>query len=116
MENCNFGVHEHKPKIKKKQCSHSHEGHSHDHAHSHDHRGQDKKVLKIALVITFVTMIAEFIAGFIGNSLALISDAIHMFTHSFALIISLVAIIIASKKLLLKKHLVIIVLKYSLLL
>ncbi len=98
MENCNFGVHEHKPKIKKKQCSHSHEGHSHDHAHSHDHRGQDKKVLKIALVITFVTMIAEFIAGFIGNSLALISDAIHMFTHSFALIISLVAIIIASKK------------------
>jgi len=43
-------------------------------------------------------MIAEFIFGFLSNSLALISDAIHMFTHSFALIISLVAIIIASKK------------------
>lgn len=92
MKNCNFGGHEHKPLIKKQ-----HSCKNHDHEHSHDHRGQDKKVLKIALVITFITMIAEFVAGFMGNSLALISDAIHMFTHSFALIISLVAIIIASK-------------------
>lgn len=97
MKNCNFGSHEHKPSVKKKHCHH-HDDHNHDHGHSHDHRGQDKKVLKIALIITFITMIAEFIAGFLGNSLALISDAIHMFTHSFALIISLVAIIIASKK------------------
>ncbi len=94
MKNCTFGTHEHKPLIKKHHCH----DHDHEHGHSHDHRGQDKKVLKIALVITFITMIAEFVAGFIGNSLALISDAIHMFTHSFALIISLVAIIIASKK------------------
>ncbi len=94
MKNCTFGAHEHRPLIKKHHC---HE-HNHEHGHSHDHRGQDRKVLKIALVITFITMIAEFVAGFIGNSLALISDAIHMFTHSFALIISLVAIIIASKK------------------
>ncbi len=58
-------------------------------------------------------MIAEFVAGFMSNSLALISDAIHMFTHSFALVISLVAIIIASKKKhLYLKHLVIIVLKF----
>ncbi|WP_024954411.1 cation diffusion facilitator family transporter [Sulfurospirillum arcachonense] len=97
MENCNYGKHEHKPRIKVHHHHHDHD-HEHDHGHSHDHRGQDKKVLKIALAITFVTMIIEFIAGFIGNSLALISDAIHMFTHSFALIISLVAIVIASKK------------------
>ena len=80
----------------KQHHSHDHD-HDHDHGHSHDHRGQNKKVLKIALVITFITMILEFVAGFMGNSLALISDAIHMFTHSFALIISLLAIIIASK-------------------
>jgi len=48
-------------------------------------------------------MIAEFVAGFISNSLALISDAIHMFTHSFALIVSLVAIILATKTAPLKK-------------
>ncbi len=98
MHSCKIGLNSHKPKIKVHSHCHSHNHeHGHDH-HHHDHRTQDKKVLKIALVITFVTMIAEFIFGFLSNSLALISDAIHMFTHSFALIISLVAIIIASKK------------------
>ncbi|MCT7555615.1 cation diffusion facilitator family transporter [Aliarcobacter butzleri] len=80
---------------------HSHEhGCGHDHGvarHTHDHRGTDKKVLKWALSITLITMFLEFFYGFLSNSLALISDAIHMFTHSFALIISLFAIIIASK-------------------
>ncbi|MFT5835387.1 MAG: cobalt-zinc-cadmium efflux system protein [Sulfurimonas sp.] len=94
MYSCKVGLNAHKPKIKE----HCH-GHNHDeHNHNHDHRTQDKKVLKIALVITFITMIAEFVFGFLSNSLALISDAIHMFTHSFALIISLIAIIIASKQ------------------
>ena len=96
MHSCKFGLNSHKPKIKE-HTHHDHHHDEHDH-HHHDHRTQDKKVLKIALVITFITMIAEFIFGFLSNSLALISDAIHMFTHSFALIISLVAIIIASKK------------------
>jgi len=95
--NCSFGLNEHKPYIKNKACDHEH-NHKHDHSHDHDHRSTDKKLLKIALIITFITMVAEFIAGFISNSLALISDAIHMFTHSFALIVSLVAIILASKK------------------
>jgi len=94
MHSCKIGLNSHKPKIKE----HSHSHHGDDHHHHHDHRSQDKKVLKIALVITFITMIAEFVFGFLSNSLALISDAIHMFTHSFALIISLVAIIIANKK------------------
>ena len=89
-KNCNFGLNEHKPFIKHTSCS-SHEG------HSHDHRSTDKKLLKIALFITVITMIAEFVAGFLSNSLALISDAIHMFTHSFALIVSLFAIVLASK-------------------
>ena len=97
MKNCIFGYHEHKPieQIKSHSCNHSHE---HNHEHTHEHRGGDKKVLKLAFIITFITMFIEFTVGFMANSLALISDAIHMFTHSFALIISLVAIIIASKK------------------
>lgn len=120
MYNCKIGLNEHKPYLEKKEehsSGHSHEhhehnhenshnhhdhshhthDHNHDHGHSHDHRGTDKKILKIALTITFITMVAEFIAGFMSNSLALVSDAIHMFTHSFALLISLLAIIIASK-------------------
>lgn len=96
MDSCIFGVHEHKPILKHSHHHHEH-SHSHENEHSHDHRSTDKKVLKIALIITFITMIIEIVAGVIANSLALISDAIHMFTHSFALAISLVAIILASK-------------------
>ena len=107
MENCKFGLNDHKPYLEQKHhhhddhsCSHHHhhEHEEHEHGHSHDHRGTDKKVLKWALSITLITMFLEFFYGFMSNSLALISDAIHMFTHSFALIISLIAIIIASKK------------------
>lgn len=94
MNNCTIGLNSHQPKIKDHHHHHNHD----EHEHHHDHRTGDKKVLKIALVITFITMIAEFIFGFLSNSLALISDAIHMFTHSFALVISLMAIIIASKQ------------------
>ena len=133
MENCKFGLNDHKPFLGNKEKNHHHhEKHKlnfkqndvtsykkhkfsfhehnehlkdgdtcgHDHGtsgHSHDHRGTDKKVLKWALAITLITMFLEFFYGFLSNSLALISDAIHMFTHSFALIISLLAIIIASK-------------------
>ena len=105
MAECKIGLNDHQPYLQKHKhhhehsehhtCSHSHEE---EHSHSHDHRGMDKKVLKWALSITLITMFLEFFYGFLSNSLALISDAIHMFTHSFALIISLVAIIIASKK------------------
>ncbi|XOB61471.1 cation diffusion facilitator family transporter [Campylobacterota bacterium DY0563] len=103
METCKFGLNEHKPYLgDSHEHHHHHDGehheHSHEHGHSHDHRTADKKVLKWALLITLITMFAEFFYGFLSNSLALISDAIHMFTHSFALIISLVAIVIASKK------------------
>ncbi len=99
---CEFGLCEHKPYLDKKNShEHHHEHHSHEHhnhSHCHDHRGGDKKVLKWALAITVIAMCMEFFYGFLSNSLALISDAIHMFTHSFALIISLVAIVIAAKK------------------
>ena len=114
MANCKFGLNDHKPFISKKSVHHHHHDkskhnfiekeqyiHSHDHEehvhNHHEHRGTDKKVLKWALSITLITMFLEFFYGFLSNSLALISDAIHMFTHSFALIVSLLAIIIASK-------------------
>jgi cobalt-zinc-cadmium efflux system protein len=93
---CNFGLNDHKPFLENEEyrCNHDHGIGT----HTHDHRGSDKKVLKIALIITVITMLLEFFYGFISNSLALVSDAIHMFTHSFALIVSLAAIVIANKK------------------
>ena len=51
----------------------------------------------LSLSITLVVMIIELIGGFLSHSIALISDAGHMFTHCFAIGISLVAIEIARK-------------------
>jgi cobalt-zinc-cadmium efflux system protein len=42
-------------------------------------------------------MIVEIVGGIITNSIALLSDAGHMFTHAFAISISLLAILISKK-------------------
>lgn len=84
----------------KKHCEHSH-NHSHKHSHNHSHSidfSKNKKALLISFIVTFVIMIVEVIYGYLTNSLALISDALHMITHAFALIISYFAIILAKKK------------------
>jgi cobalt-zinc-cadmium efflux system protein len=66
--------------------------------HLHEYRSVEKKKLKLTMAITGSVMIVEAIGGILTNSLALLSDAGHMFTHFFALGISYAAIIIASKE------------------
>lgn len=51
-----------------------------------------ERFLWIALILTTTFLVAEVIGGILTNSLALISDAAHMFTDSAALAVSLVAI------------------------
>ena len=63
--------------------------------HIFEFRTVEKKKLILSLLITSIVMIIEIIGGFLTNSIALLSDAGHMFTHSFAIGISLIAIIIA---------------------
>jgi cobalt-zinc-cadmium efflux system protein len=76
-------------------------GHDHqdDHSHSHhDHGLLDRGITRgfvIAIALTAVTLIAELIGGFWTNSLALLSDAAHVFMDLFALILSLAAIHLA---------------------
>jgi cobalt-zinc-cadmium efflux system protein len=65
--------------------------------HLFQYRTVAKKRLIISLAITLTVMIIEIIGGIITNSIALISDAGHMFTHAFAISIGLFAIIIARK-------------------
>jgi cobalt-zinc-cadmium efflux system protein len=65
--------------------------------HLFEYRSAEKRKLTLSLSITLVVMIVEVIGGFLTGSIALISDAGHMFTHAFALGISLVAIRIARK-------------------
>jgi cobalt-zinc-cadmium efflux system protein len=56
---------------------------------NHEHRVERR--LAVSLVITLSVMGAEVAAGFLSNSLALLSDAGHMFTDAFALGLSLAA-------------------------
>jgi cobalt-zinc-cadmium efflux system protein len=78
--------------------------HGHEHQHKHNYserifefRGVEKKKLTLSLIITTVVMVVEVVGGILSRSIALISDAGHMFTHAFAITISLVAIVIASR-------------------
>ena len=70
-------------------------GHSHSHAISPT---QNARPLWIALGLTSTFLVAELIAGIMTNSLALISDAAHMFTDAAALAISLAAIHIGRRQ------------------
>ncbi len=55
------------------------------------------KKLIISLIVTFVVLIGEIVGGILSNSLALLSDAGHVFTDTFALGMSLLAILIMKK-------------------
>ncbi len=67
------------------------------HTHKYSHRSEEQKRLILTCSLTGGMFIVEGVAGFFANSLALLSDAGHMLTHLLALLISLGAIIFASK-------------------
>ena len=71
-------------------------GHAHGHSHGEVRAGHER-ALGMALGLTASFMVAEVIAALITGSLALLSDAAHMFTDSAALAISLVALWIAKR-------------------
>lgn len=61
--------------------------------HTHQvSENQNERPLWIALALTTAFLVAEVIGGLLTNSLALISDAAHMFTDAAALGVSLAAI------------------------
>jgi cobalt-zinc-cadmium efflux system protein len=68
----------------------------HDHSHDHTH-GANKKVLLISFIIISIYMVVEVIGGFITNSLALLSDAGHMFSDALSLGIGLLAFTFGEK-------------------
>ena len=72
--------------------AHDHGGHAHNHA-----AGANSRMLALALGLTTAFLIAELIGSFVFNSLALLSDAAHMFTDSAALAIALAAVKIGQR-------------------
>jgi len=80
---------------------HTHDNHhAHSH-HDHDHQEQsplDRGITRgfiVAIGLTAITLVAELVGGFWTNSLALLSDAAHVFMDLFALVLSLAAIHLA---------------------
>lgn len=72
--------------------------HDHSNGHAHDHTaGANARQLSIALALTGTFLIVEVIGGLVFNSLALLSDAAHMFTDAAALAIALLAIKIGQR-------------------
>ena len=67
----------------------AHSGHHHH--HHHDAEGNER-TLWLVLGLTGGFMLVEAVAGWLTGSLALISDAAHMFTDSAALAVSLAAV------------------------
>lgn len=90
-------------------AEHSHDDHDHDAGHDHDHGGRgghaghdhtagaNEKSLKVAFVLTFTFLVVELVGGIVAQSLALLSDAAHMFTDTAALAIALLAIRISKR-------------------
>src|SRR5664280_1545419 len=68
----------------------------HQHLFNVDKKAIERRTL-IVVIITFVTMIAEILFGWIANSMALLADGWHMGTHAFALGVTLIAYIAARK-------------------
>ncbi|MBA1245846.1 MULTISPECIES: cation diffusion facilitator family transporter [Pseudomonas] len=71
-------------------------GAGHSHSHGDVREGHQKKLV-IALAMTTGIMLAEVIGAWVTGSLALLSDAAHMFTDAAALALSLVALQIAKR-------------------
>ncbi|MFA5887065.1 MAG: cation diffusion facilitator family transporter [Patescibacteria group bacterium] len=65
---------------------------THEHDHAHQSFGQNKMALTLALSITTIMMLVEFVGGWLSNSLALISDAGHMLTDTGSLALALLAL------------------------
>ncbi len=65
--------------------------------HLFEYRAVEARRLALSLSITLVVMIFQIVGGILTGSIALISDSGHMFTHSFAITISLAAIVIARR-------------------
>lgn len=76
-------------------------GHSHDHSH-HSHGAEVNKnnatVFLIGIGLNTVFVLAETIAGFAYNSMALLTDAGHNLSDVASLLISLVAFWVAKKQ------------------
>lgn len=90
----------------KVNMEHEHHHHEHEHCHEHSHchhhhhhthaieRLSTIYIVAVALNLAFV--IVEAVAGFVGNSIGLLSDAGHNLSDVFSLLLAMIALKLAS--------------------
>ncbi len=79
-----------------------HHDHAHPHGHAHRHahdesRGGERRRLVLTIVVVALVMVAEIVGGILARSLALVSDAGHMFSDVVAQGLALAALVIAAR-------------------
>lgn len=60
--------------------------------HHHHHHAHNKQALFVSFIIISAFVVVEFVGGILTNSLALLSDAGHMFSDAISLGVGLIAI------------------------
>jgi cobalt-zinc-cadmium efflux system protein len=64
----------------------------------HDHPVEDiEKLLKTGILVSFLIFLLELVGGIMSNSLALLSDAWHIFIDIWALVVSFLAVFLARR-------------------
>lgn len=88
--------------------THNHEPeHGHKHHHEHDHHGHHhhhyshaieklSTIYIVAVALNLLFVIVEAVAGIVGNSIGLLSDAGHNLSDVFSLLLAMVALKLAS--------------------
>ncbi len=98
--------HEHHHHDHDHEHEHGHHEHHHDHEH-HDHHGfhnhhhahaieKLSTIYIVAVALNLAFVIVEAVAGFVGNSLGLLSDAGHNLSDVFSLLLAMIALKLAS--------------------
>ena len=77
--------------------NHSHAHHDPGDGHTHSHQTHLQKKFKFAVLITFCVFLGELIGGIWSGSLALLSDAVHVMSDVFSLLISWLAIYLSTR-------------------
>ena len=75
--------------------AHNHHNHHGECGHDHSH-GTSRGQLKFAILFTALVFVVEAVGGYLTNSLALMSDAAHVFMDVFSLGLSLAAVYLAT--------------------
>ena len=88
-------IHEHHEHHHEHNHEHGHEHHGHHHHHTHAiEKLSTIYIVAVALNLAFV--IVEAVAGIVGNSIGLLSDAGHNLSDVFSLVLAMIALKLAS--------------------